>query len=139
MADKNDAEIIDTEREDSLFDDMPAGLNMADLSIRDQAIRTFMVKKGIDLELLGNLRSPAMFNYIQQEAILSEGFGSKYAEISKDRLLRLTVSYQARNRDDIRTICTSDGSMGGDVTDAPGDSAQVIGSMARQGNYDAGE
>ena len=76
-------------------------------SLKDRGIGIVTVKNGKDLETMSNMLNPRMLDAIEENTIIGGVFNIRYCAERKDQLLRFTVGYKGRGRDDIVKICTS--------------------------------
>ena len=70
---------------------------------KDVCIDHLTSTTGEDLEIMANLQNPSQMNVVMQ-GFIGQGLNSQYRVERTYRLLRATVSWKGRGRDDLRSI-----------------------------------
>ena len=88
----------------------------------DTCVDHLTATEGGDLQIMANISNPSQMNAVM-EGHLYAFLGSRYIPGRTELLLRLTVSYQGRGREDLVTIAKSGGAAKGfgDPDDKDGD------------------
>ena len=73
---------------------------------RDLCVDKLTSTTGVDLEIMSNITSGAQIAAVM-EGYIAQTLSSRYGMARYEMLLRLTVSHNARGRDDLRGIGTT--------------------------------
>lgn len=75
-------------------------------TLPEKCAHVLMAQEGGELEIMANFRSPKMLDAVEESSILGNVFGMGYSRGRYTQILRYTIGYGARGRDDMVKVAT---------------------------------